>query len=118
MKRARFWLIALVVLLGPVALSIALGLGSAAPFPATAEVLAFTPFGAIWSVPGQLVAGHPVAAIGSLAIALATLGVMLVIWRASLLATFRYRGGGAGRGGLEGAAEGEVVKVGGGQGGG
>jgi len=90
-------LIALVVLSGPVALAIALGLGSAAPFPATAEVLAFTPFGAIWSVPGQLVAGHPVAAIGSLAIALATLALMLVIWRASLLATFQYRGGGAGR---------------------
>jgi len=90
-------LIALVVLSGPVALAIALGLGSAAPFPATAEVLAFTPFGAIWSVPGQLVAGHPMAAIGSLAIALATLALMLVIWRASLLATFQYRGGGAGR---------------------
>ena len=89
-------LVALVVLLGPVALALALGLRSNAPFPATAEVLGFTPFGAIWSVPGQLVAGHPGAALGSLAIALATLALMLVIWRASLLATFRYRGGGAG----------------------
>jgi ABC-2 type transport system permease protein len=89
-------LVALVVLLGPVALALALGLRSDAPFPATAEVLGFIPFGAIWSVPGQLVAGHPAAALGSLAIALATLALMLVIWRASLLATFRYRGGGAG----------------------
>jgi len=89
--------VGLIVLLGPVALAVVLGLRSDAPFPATAEVLGFTPFGAIWSVPGQLVAGHPAAALGSLAIALVTLALMLVIWRASLLATFRYRGGGAGR---------------------
>ena len=89
-------LVAVIVLLGPVALAVGLGLRSDAPFPAAAEVLGFTPFGAIWSVPGQIVAGHPGAAVGSLAIALATLALMLVIWRASLLATFRYRGGGAG----------------------
>jgi ABC-2 type transport system permease protein len=89
-------LVGVLVLLGPVALAIVLALRSDAPFPATADVLGFTPFGAIWSVPGQLAAGHPVAAIGSLAIALATLVVMVIIWRASLLATFRYRGGGAG----------------------
>jgi ABC-2 type transport system permease protein len=89
-------LVALVVLLGPVALAIVLGLRSDQPFPATADVLAFTPFGAIWSVPGQLVAGHPSGALVSLAIALVTLVLMVVIWRASLLATFRYRGGGAG----------------------
>ena len=94
--RAVVALVALVVLLGPVALALGLGLRSDAPFPATAEVLGFTPFGAIWSVPGQLAAGHPGAALGSLAIALATLVLMVVIWRASLLATFRYRGGGAG----------------------
>ncbi|HEY4152915.1 MAG TPA: transporter, partial [Pseudolysinimonas sp.] len=88
-------LVALVVLLGPVALAIVLGLRSDQPFPATADVLAFTPFGAIWSVPGQLVAGHPSGALVSLAIALVTLVLMVVIWRASLLATFRYRGGGA-----------------------
>ena len=94
--RVAVALVAVVVLLGPVALAIVLGLPSDAPFPATADVLGFTPFGAIWSVPGQLVAGHPGAALGSLAIALATLALMLVIWRASLLATFRFRGGGAG----------------------
>ncbi|HEU0206696.1 MAG TPA: transporter [Pseudolysinimonas sp.] len=90
-------LVGALVLLGPVALAVTLGLGSDAPFPATADVLAVTPFGAIWSVPGQLAVGHPAAAVGSLAIALATLVLLLVVWRASLLATFRYRGGGAGR---------------------
>jgi ABC-2 type transport system permease protein len=89
-------LVALLVLLGPVALAVGVGLRSDAPFPGTAEVLGVTPFGAIWGVPGQLVAGHPAAALGSLAVAIATLALMLVIWRASLLATFRYRGGGAG----------------------
>ncbi|MES1212667.1 MAG: transporter, partial [Leifsonia sp.] len=89
-------LVALIVLLGPVALAVAIGLRSEQPFPATADVLGFTPFGAIWSVPGQLAAGHPAAALLSLAIAVVTLLLMLVIWRASLLATFRYRGGGAG----------------------
>ena len=90
-------LVALIVLLGPVAAAVVLALGSDAPFPATAEVLGFTPFGAIWSVPGQLVAGHQAAALGSLGIAVATLVLMVVVWRASLLATFRFRGGGAGR---------------------
>lgn len=95
--RVTVLLVGALVLLGPVALAVVLGLTSDAPFPATADVLGFTPFGAIWSVPGQLAAGHLAAAAGSLAIAFATLALMLVIWRASLLATFRYRGGGAGR---------------------
>jgi ABC-2 type transport system permease protein len=94
--RAVVVLAALVVLFGPVALALGLGARSDQPFPATAEVLGFTPFGAIWSVPGQLVAGQGAAALGSLVIALATLLLMLVIWRAGLLATFRFRGGGAG----------------------
>lgn len=89
-------LIGLVVLLGPVAVALLRGLRSDQPFPATAEVLGFTPFGAVWSVPGQLVVGDPAAALVSLGIALVTLVLMLVIWRTSLLATFRFRGGGAG----------------------
>ena len=40
-------LIGVLVLLGPVALAVVLALRSDAPFPATAEVLGFTPFGAI-----------------------------------------------------------------------
>ncbi len=84
-----------IVLLGPVVLSVILGLRTSDPFPGTAAVLGATPFGAIWSVPGQLVAGHPVVAAIEFAFALATLAVMLVIWRASLRATYRTRGGGA-----------------------
>jgi ABC-2 type transport system permease protein len=78
-----------------VVLAVALGLRTSDPFPGTAAVLGATPFGAIWSVPGEVVAGHPGVAAIEFGIALATLALMLVIWRASLLATFRSRGGGA-----------------------
>lgn len=88
-------LIGAVVLLGPVVVSVVVGLRSSDPFPATAVVLGATPFGAIWSVPGEVVAGHPLTAVIELVIALVTLAVMLVIWRSSLLATYRTRGGGA-----------------------
>lgn len=94
--RAAVLLLGAIVLLGPVALAVVLGLGSSDPFPGTAAVLAVTPFGAIWGVPGELVAGHPDAAALSFAIALVTLLLLVVLWRVSLLATFRSRGGGAG----------------------
>jgi ABC-2 type transport system permease protein len=84
-----------VVLLGPVALAVVLGLRTSDPFPGTAAALGFTPFGAIWSVPGELVAGHPGIAVAQFGIALVTLAAMLMIWRWSLLETFRARGGGA-----------------------
>ncbi|CAN5386030.1 transporter [soil metagenome] len=94
-QRIAVLVIAALVLLGPVALAVVLGLRSSEPFPGTAAVLGATPFGAIWSVPGEVVAGHPVVAAAEFAIALATLAMMLVIWRWSLLDTFRARGGGA-----------------------
>lgn len=87
--------IGIVVLLGPVLFSVAIGVRTSDPFPGTAAVLGTTPFGAIWSVPGEVVAGHPGVAAIEFATALVTLGLMLVIWRASLLAVFRARGGGA-----------------------
>ena len=86
---------AALVLLGPVLLAVVLGLRTSDPFPGTAAVLGATPFGAIWSVPGEVVAGHPGIAAIEFAIALVTLTLMLVIWRGSLLATFGARGGGA-----------------------
>lgn len=87
--------VAAIVLLGPVALALVAGLASDEPFSVTAQVLGATPFGAIWSVPGQLVAGHPDRAVLALGLSLITLALMVVIWRSALLATFRYRGGGA-----------------------
>lgn len=87
--------VAALVLLGPVVVAVVLGLRSSDPFPGTAAVLGATPFGAIWSVPGEVAAGHLGIAAIEFAIALVTLALMLVIWRASLLATFGARGGGA-----------------------
>jgi ABC-2 type transport system permease protein len=87
-------LVGVLVLLGPVGLALASGLGTADPFPGTAGALGLTPFGAIWSVPGEVVAGHPGLAALEFAIAIATLALLLVIWRASLLGSYRARGGG------------------------
>jgi ABC-2 type transport system permease protein len=81
-----------VVLLTPIALALAIGLPTTDPFPTTAAVLGATPFGAIWSVPGQIAAGRSGLAVLELVVALITLALMVVIWRASLLASSRYRG--------------------------
>jgi ABC-2 type transport system permease protein len=94
-QRLAALLIAALVLIAPVALAVVLGLRTSDPFPGTAAVLGATPFGAIWSVPGEVAGGHPRVAAIEFAIALVTLALMLVIWRWSLLATFGARGGGA-----------------------
>lgn len=87
--------VGLIVLIGPVALALAIGMRSSDPFPGTAAVLGATPFGAIWSVPGEVAGGHPGLAAIEFGIGLVTLGLMIAVWRASLLATYRTRGGGA-----------------------
>jgi ABC-2 type transport system permease protein len=94
--RVLVLLVGVVVLFGPVSVAVAIGVSSTDPLPSTAAVLGVTPFGAIWSVPGQLAAGRPGAALVAVALSLVTLTLLLVIWRASLLATFRSRGGGSG----------------------
>lgn len=94
-QRAVVLFVAALVLLGPVALAVVLGLRTSDPFPGTAAVLGATPFGAIWSVPGEVAGGHPGIAAVEFAIALVALALMLMIWRGSLLATFGARGGGS-----------------------
>jgi ABC-2 type transport system permease protein len=94
-QRLMVLVVGAIVLLGPVALAVVLGMRTSDPFPGTAAVLGATPFGAIWSVPGEVVAGRPGVAAIEFATALATLALMLAIWRWSLLDTFRARGGGA-----------------------
>ena len=82
------------ILFGPVVLAVAIGLGTPDPVPGTATVLGFTPFGAVWSVPGEVAMGHPGIAALEFGIAVVTLALLVVIWRASLLASYRARGGG------------------------
>jgi ABC-2 type transport system permease protein len=54
--------------------------------PQIARVLSFTPVGAVWSVPGDLALGRPGEAGVKALIALATLGLLLLLWRVGLRA--------------------------------
>ncbi|WBU38422.1 transporter [Homoserinibacter sp. YIM 151385] len=49
--------------------------------PRIAEVLAWTPFGALWAIPSDLAAGQPGRAAAGLAIGLAWLALVIVLWR-------------------------------------
>ena len=85
------------VLLGPVALAILVGVRSGSGLDAAAEVLAWSPVGAVWAIPGDLALGRTGAAGWSALIALAALAGVLVAWRAALGASLRHRGGGTSR---------------------
>lgn len=52
--------------------------------PRIAEVVSWTPFGAAWSIPGDLALGDGTAALAKAGIALATLGVLVLLWRRAL----------------------------------
>ncbi|HEY8589914.1 MAG TPA: transporter [Naasia sp.] len=74
-----------VILLGPI-LSVA---GSsiatiADDLPQIARAVSWSPFGAAWSIPGDLALGRPLEALAKAAIGLATLGVLVLLWRRSL----------------------------------
>lgn len=79
----------LLILTGPIITGILALLDRAAGDLATgfadaAAVLGWTPVGAVWAVPGDLAAGAWGAAAARAAIALVTLGVLLVLWNRSL----------------------------------
>ncbi|HWH26209.1 MAG TPA: transporter, partial [Pseudolysinimonas sp.] len=61
------------------------------------DVAAWTPFGAVWSIPGRIALGDIAGAIGATAVALGTLGGLLVVWRLMVGASLRSRGDGAAR---------------------
>jgi ABC-2 type transport system permease protein len=97
----------LLVVAGPLAAStlggvVAGGRDLLAIFTAAVDVLGWTPLGAVWSVPGRLAMGDLVGAAGATAIALATLAGVLVLWRLTLGASLRVRGGGPARAGVGG----------------
>lgn len=82
--------------------------GSADALPRAADLLSWTPLGAVWAVPSELALGNPVTAMVKLLIAVASIAVLVLVWRHSLRdalespprATSRTRG--AGRIGLLG----------------
>jgi ABC-2 type transport system permease protein len=110
--RVAIGALGLALLALPIALATFGGSGSgsarAGGVTATLEVLGWTPFGAVWSIPGRLALGDPAGAALAAAIALGTLLGLAVLWWASLRADPRgggersSRGVGAGRLGLLG----------------
>jgi len=59
---------------------------------AVIEVLGWTPFGAVWSIPGRVALGDlPGAGLAAL-IALATLAALIALWRLALGASLQVRG--------------------------
>ena len=93
---ARLGVGALVVLVlaGPIAASTLGGMrgGLFSRITAIIETLGWTPLGAVWSIPGRVAMGDPLGALGATAIALGTLGVLVVLWRLTLLAALQVRG--------------------------
>ncbi len=73
------------ILLGPI-----IGVASSSlatisdDLPRIAGVLSWTPLGAAWSIPGDLALGRPLEALGKAAVAVATLAVLVLLWRRSL----------------------------------
>lgn len=53
-------------------------------FPAVADVVAWTPFGAVWAVPADIASGNFGRAAAEFAIALITLALLFVVWRPAL----------------------------------
>jgi ABC-2 type transport system permease protein len=57
---------------------------SADLWPRAAAVLSWSPLGAVWAVPGEIAAGHPGAAALKALIALATIALLVTVWRRAL----------------------------------
>ncbi|BDV30906.1 transporter [Microbacterium terricola] len=72
-------------LLGPILIGLIEGIeNSAEALPAVATALGWTPVGAAWAVPGAIAAGDVGGAVLRLLIAVATLVVLVAVWRAGL----------------------------------
>lgn len=90
------FILLLLVLLGPLIGAVGTGVASfAEQLPVFADVLSWTPLGAVWAVPAELAAGAWVPALAKLAIALATVAALFIGWRALYLAMLGTFAGGS-----------------------
>ncbi|MGA7206450.1 MAG: transporter [Specibacter sp.] len=84
------------VFLGPIISGVSAGVNNLTQYlPALANTLSWTPLGAIWAVPGELMAGNVGAAGLKFLIALATMAALTWIWKVCLakaLVTPAYAG--------------------------
>ncbi|MDO5366613.1 hypothetical protein [Kocuria sp.] len=93
-------LLGLVVLLGPLFALIGRGVGQVwEQLPTWAGYLAWSPLGATWAIPADVARGQWGAALGRLAITVATLAVLVVVWRAALRGALADATGDAARSG-------------------
>jgi ABC-2 type transport system permease protein len=85
-REARWFLIIVpLILAGPISLGATHLLASAKQSLGTvAEVVSWTPFGAAWAIPSSIAVGDGLGAVLRLLVALATLAVLVVVWRAGL----------------------------------
>ncbi|WP_374946877.1 transporter [Agreia sp.] len=73
------------ILVGPIVIGLtSLLRNSLDALPGIADIVSWTPLGAIWSVPGYLVVGDAGRAAAGFAIGLATLAILTLVWRSSL----------------------------------
>ncbi len=87
------------LLVVPFVALVVVGLGAAdlvGPLVGAIEVLAWTPIGAAWAIPGLVDRGDGAGAAAAAAIAIGTLGAALLLWRVAL-SRVAVRSGGAGR---------------------
>ncbi|TPW77194.1 transporter [Schumannella soli] len=88
---------ALTVLVLPIAAAVLVGMRAAEPVDGVVDALAWSPLAVIWSAPGLVATGHPLAALGAVALGLVVLAVLVAAWRASVLAVARTTGDAGGR---------------------
>ncbi|MFD1713943.1 transporter [Amnibacterium flavum] len=73
------------ILLGPIIALAGSSLSSiSGDLPRIAAIVSWTPLGAAWSIPGDLALGRPLEALAKAGIALATLALLILLWRRSL----------------------------------
>lgn len=65
--------------------------GRSTGFAAALDLLAWSPVGAVWSIPGRVATGDLAGAAVATAIAVATLAATLLLWRLTLGASLRVR---------------------------
>ncbi len=72
------------IFLGPIFASLAAGAAGITDIPAIADAVAWSPLGAIWAVPSEVVLGSYGDAIVKFVIGVATPAVLMLLWKRSL----------------------------------
>lgn len=88
---------ALAVLVLPIGAAIAIGMRAPEPVGGAVDALAWSPLAVIWTAPGLVATGRPASAVLAIVLGLIVLAVLVLAWRASVIATTRTTGDAGGR---------------------